>query len=163
MSIRFPESDARVMGRSAAGVKGIGLGDGDYVVGLVRVPEDAEADLLTVTERGYGKRTPTTDYLVQSEDGHRRPQSRGGKGRRDIATSQRNGPVVGLQRVTDEDDLMLITYKGMIVRIQAASVRRTGRATQGVKLMNLKQGDRLVAVARVAESDGTSQDNTDGA
>jgi DNA gyrase subunit A len=155
MSIRFPESDARVMGRNAAGVKGINLTQGDQVVGLVRVAEDDDADLLTVTQNGFGKRTPLHEYLVQSEDGAQRPQSRGGKGRRDIAASDRNGNVVSLLRVADDDDLMLITYKGMIVRIEAESVRRTGRGTQGVKLINLKQDDRLVGVARVA--DETSQ------
>jgi DNA gyrase subunit A len=154
MAIRFPESDARVMGRNAAGVKGIGLTTEDQVVGLVRMPANEEADLLTVTENGYGKRTATSDYLVQSEDGQQRPQSRGGKGRRDIATSQRNGQVVSLLRVTEQDDLMLITFKGMIVRIEAESVRQTGRGTQGVKLINLKQDDRLVGVARVAEDNG---------
>jgi len=152
-AIRFPEGDARVMGRNASGVKGIGLTQGDQVVGLVRVPENEEADLLTVTENGYGKRTPTAEYLVQSEDGHRRPQSRGGKGRRDIATSQRNGQVVTLLRVTAEDDLMLITQKGMIVRIEAGSIRQTGRGAQGVRLINLAKEDRLVGVARVAEGE----------
>jgi DNA gyrase subunit A len=153
MAIRFHENDARVMGRNAAGVKGIALSKDDQVVGLVRVPEGEEADLLTVTERGFGKRTATSDYLVQSEDGQTRPQNRGGKGRRDIATKQRNGQVVALLRVTEADDLMLITYGGMIVRIDAGSVRQTGRATQGVKLIDLKSDDRLVAVARVAEQD----------
>jgi DNA gyrase subunit A len=152
-AIRFPEGDARVMGRNASGVKGIGLTQGDQVVGLVRVPENEEADLLTVTENGYGKRTPTAEYLVQSEDGHRRPQSRGGKGRRDIATSQRNGQVVTLLRVTAENDLMLITQKGMIVRIEAGSIRQTGRGAQGVRLINLAKEDRLVGVARVAEGE----------
>jgi len=163
MSIRFHENDARVMGRNAAGVKGIGLSAGDQVVGLVRVPEHAEADLLTVTANGYGKRTPTEQYLVRSEDGEQRPQGRGGKGRRDIAADGRNGEVIGLLRVTDGDDLMLITYKGMIVRIEASSVRKTGRGTKGVKLINLKGGDRLVGVARVADqaSEQTGQDASD--
>jgi DNA gyrase subunit A len=151
MSIRFPESGVRVMGRNAAGVKGIGLSQQDRVVGLVRVPAGEEANLLTVTDQGFGKRTPTEQYLVQSEDGERRPQNRGGKGRRDIATDNRNGKVVSLLRVTPGDDLMLITYNGMIVRIEADSVRQTGRGTKGVKLINLKRDDKLVAVARVAD------------
>jgi DNA gyrase subunit A len=153
MSIRFDEGDARVMGRNASGVKGIDLAEGDHVVGLIRIPTGEEADLLTVTENGYGKRTSTTEYLVHSEDGQTRPQSRGGKGRRDIATTARNGKVVGLLRVTGDDDLMLITYNGMIVRIHAGTVRQTGRNTQGVKLINLTEDDRLVAVARVAENE----------
>ena len=151
MAIRFHEGDARVMGRSASGVKGISLGKDDHVVGLVRIPQGEESDLLTVTEAGYGKRTATSEYLVQSEDGSTRTQGRGGKGRRDIATNKRNGDVVGLLRVTDEDGLMLITYGGMIVRISADTVRKTGRGTQGVKLINVASEDRLVAVARVAD------------
>ncbi|MFW5681829.1 MAG: DNA gyrase subunit A [Phycisphaeraceae bacterium] len=162
MAIRFSESDARVMGRSAAGVKGIDLRDGDEVVGLIKVPCESgddgeptckEGQLLTITERGYGKRTDTTEYLVQSEDGTTRLQSRGGKGRRDIAVTQRNGDVVGLLNVTPGDSLMLITFAGMIVRIQADTVRQTGRATQGVKLIDLKKSDRLVAMARVQEDE----------
>ncbi|MEX0655169.1 MAG: DNA gyrase subunit A [Phycisphaeraceae bacterium] len=155
MAIRFQEDDVRVMGRTATGVKGIDLADGDQVVGLVRVPvtdgQSQETDLLTVTEHGYGKRTPTTEYLVQSETGETRTQSRGGKGRRDIAVTKRNGKVVGLLTVSDESSLMLITQQGMIVRIQASPVRRTGRGTQGVKLINVQEGDRLVAMACVAE------------
>ena len=166
MAIRFNEAGVRVMGRSAAGVKGIDLQPDDEVVGLIKVPcagtgkdDDSaaggcdEGQLLTVTENGYGKRTPTGEYLVQSEDGSTRPQSRGGKGRRDIAVTSRNGPVVGLLNVADEDSLMMITYAGMIVRIQADTVRQTGRAAQGVKLIDLKDNDRLVALARVQEDD----------
>ncbi len=161
MSIRFHESDARVMGRNATGVKGIELTGDDQVVGLVRIPEEEEADLLTVTELGYGKRTDTIEYLVRSDDGSTRPQSRGGKGRRDIATSTRNGKVVGLLRVTDDDSLMLITCGGMIVRINAATIRRTGRGTQGVRLINLSEDDQLTAVARVADSETNGENDQD--
>ncbi|MEX0745216.1 MAG: DNA gyrase subunit A [Phycisphaeraceae bacterium] len=155
MAIRFQEDDARVMGRLATGVKGIDLAKGDKVVALVHVREGEETDLLTVTENGFGKRTVTNEYLVQSETGESRTQSRGGKGRRDIAVTKRNGDVVGLLTVSDESSLMLITQQGMIVRIQAEPVRRTGRGTQGVKLINLQSGDRLVAVAAVAEESGS--------
>ncbi|HEX7008500.1 MAG TPA: DNA gyrase C-terminal beta-propeller domain-containing protein, partial [Phycisphaeraceae bacterium] len=161
MAIRFHENDARVMGRVAAGVKGIELAKGDKVVGLVRIPAGQEADLLTVTENGYGKRTATQEYLVQSEDGSTRCQSRGGKGRRDIATTARNGQVVGLQLVQQDDDLMLITQQGKIVRINAGTVRSTGRGAQGVRLINLGQGDKLVAVARVAESESDSESESE--
>ncbi|MFW6033325.1 MAG: DNA gyrase C-terminal beta-propeller domain-containing protein, partial [Phycisphaeraceae bacterium] len=157
MAIRFHENDVRVMGRTATGVKGIDLAEGDEVVSMVRVPEGEETDLLTVTEHGYGKRTQTTEYLVHSEDGSTRTQSRGGKGRRDIATTDRNGEVVSLLRVSEENDLMLITYRGMIVRINAGTVRRTGRGTQGVRMINLTAEDRLVALARVAESDDEAE------
>jgi DNA gyrase subunit A len=154
MAIRFEEQDARVMGRNASGVKGIDLGDGDRVVGMIRVPGgNQEADLLTVTEGGYGKRTPTDEYLVHSEDGSTRTQGRGGKGRRDMKTTK--GRVVAIRRVQPTDDLMLITSLGMIVRIAAETVRQTGRGTQGVRVINLTAGDKLVGVARVAEDDDT--------
>ncbi len=163
MAIRFSETDARVMGRNASGVKGIGLGEDDRVVGLVRIAPGEEADLLTATQKGYGKRTPTTDYLVQSEDGSTRTQGRGGKGRRDIAVNKRNGDVVTLLCIHEDDDLMLITLKGMIVRISAAPVRRTSRGTQGVRLINLSEEDRLVAVARVVEKEnGENGSETNG-
>ena len=159
MSIRFDENDARVMGRSASGVKGITLGRDDQVVGLVKVPQGEERDLLTVCENGYGKRTSLTEYLVKSEDGTTRPQGRGGKGRRDIVTSRRNGPVVSLKSVSPEDDLMLITLGGMIVRINAGSVSKIGRNTQGVRVITVGENDRLVAVARVEESEDEAEDS----
>lgn len=154
MSIRFDENDARAMGRGAAGVKGIELGEDDLVVGLIRV--DDKADLLTVTENGFGKRTPLSEYLVQSEDGSTRAQNRGGKGRIDIRTSDRNGRVVAIRNVRDGDSLMLISEGGMIVRIPAGSIRQVGRAAQGVRVVNLKDGDKLIAAARVAESEQDS-------
>ena len=159
MSIRFDENDARVMGRNASGVKGITLADDDRVVGLVKIAAGQEADLLTVCEHGYGKRTDTREYLVKAEDGTTRPQGRGGKGRRDIVTSTRNGKVVSLQAVTPDDDLMLITLNGMIVRINADSVSRIGRNTQGVRVISLGDEDRLVAVARVEESETEDEDS----
>jgi DNA gyrase subunit A len=151
MSIRFDENDARVMGRAAAGVKGIELGSGDRVIGLVRAEEGT--DLLTVTENGYGKRTALDEYLVQAEDGAR-PQSRGGKGRIDIKTSGRNGQVVAIRRVTDADGLMLMTSSGMLVRTTAASVSRLGRNTQGVRVVRLRDGDRLIDCATTPGAEG---------
>ena len=152
MAIRFNETDARVMGRAAAGVKGIDLRDGDEIVGLIRVDDD-EADLLTVTENGYGKRTRLAEYLVQSENGAR-PQARGGKGRLDIRTTSRNGKVVAVRFVHEDDGLIFVSEGGMIVRVAAASISRIGRNTQGVRLVNLKPNDRLIAAARVVESNG---------
>ncbi len=149
MSIRFNESDARVMGRVAAGVKGIDLKTGDEVVGLVRVDDDA--DLLTVTANGYGKRTPMAEYLVHSEDGSTRPQSRGGKGRRDIRTEGRNGHVVTIRNVHDADGMVLASESGMLVRIPADSISKIGRNTQGVRLVNLKAGDRVIAAAKIED------------
>jgi DNA gyrase subunit A len=154
MAIRFHEDDARAMGRSASGVKGIDLAGDDLVVGMVRVVADDARDLLTVTGRGFGKRTLLGEYLVHSEDGSMRAQGRGGKGRRDIVTNDRNGEVVGLLVVEPEDDLMLISTRGKIVRIKAKSVRQTGRAAQGVKVIQLDDEDVLASVARIAEEDG---------
>ena len=160
MAIRFDENDARVMGRNASGVKGIDLGPDDQVVGMICIPGGTqEADLLTVTEGGFGKRTPTDEYLVHSEDGSTRPQGRGGKGRRDMKTTR--GPVVTIRRVGPGDDLMLITTQGMIVRIAADTVRQTARNTQGVRVINLTAADQLVGVARVAEDDDQAEDNQD--
>ncbi|MCH2142454.1 MAG: DNA gyrase subunit A [Phycisphaerales bacterium] len=154
MSIRFCESDARAMGRVASGVKGIDLSEGDEVVGLVVARE--HSDLLTVTENGYGKRTDMTEYLVRSEDGSTRPQSRGGKGRRDIKTSGRNGRVVSIRCVTDSDGMVLASEGGMLVRIPAASISRVGRNTMGVRLVNLKSGDHVVAAAKIVDDDPES-------
>ncbi|MEL7087480.1 MAG: DNA gyrase C-terminal beta-propeller domain-containing protein, partial [Planctomycetota bacterium] len=152
MAIRFRADDARAMGRNASGVKGIDLGQDDQVIGVIRVaPENNGADLLTVTENGYGKRTPLTEYLVHSEDGATRAQSRGGKGRRDIQTTARNGGVVAIRRILPIDDLMLITVNGMIVRINAETIRQTKRASAGVRVISLSAQDKLVAVARVKD------------
>ncbi len=151
MAIRFHEDDARVMGRSASGVKGIDLGAGDTVVGLVCCDKDDAHDLLTVTANGYGKRTPLAEYLVQMDNGQTRVQSRGGKGRRDIATTQRNGEVIAVLPIQPEDDLLLITTGGKIVRINAGTIRKTGRGAQGVRVVNLVEGDSLTSVARVTD------------
>lgn len=157
MAIRFSENDVRAMGRNASGVKGIDLSGKDRVVGLIRCEPGDRHSLLTVTTHGFGKRTPLKEYLVQSEDGTVRVQSRGGKGRRDIATSNRNGPVVAQLAVKPNDDLMLISTAGMMVRIGASSIRLTGRATQGVRVINIGDGDTLASVARVAD---TANDQT---
>ncbi|MFG0257813.1 MAG: DNA gyrase subunit A [Phycisphaerales bacterium JB043] len=164
MSIRFRETDARPMGRSAAGVKGIELRKGDHVVGMVKVPmhppdEDErqtplreDLDLLTLTANGYGKRTDLNEYLVQSGD-ELRPQSRAGKGRIDIKQSTRNGKTVSVKAVDPSEDLVLISSGGMLVRIPVDSISRIGRATQGVRVVNLKENDTLIAAAPVADSD----------
>ncbi len=151
MAIRFDENDARAMGRSATGVKGISLKGEDRVVAMVRA--DDQRQLLTVTENGYGKRTPMHEYLVQPEQGEARPQNRGGKGRVDLKVTAKNGPVVAALSVTDADQMMLITSGGMIVRSRIAEVRQTNRGTQGVRVINLKSGDKLIATARIADAD----------
>ena len=146
MSIRFSESDVRSMGRAAAGVKGITLEPTDSVVALAVVVLDAS--LLVPGDNGIGKRTDFEEYLVQSESGPRR-QSRGGKGRITMKVTERTGGVVGALTVRDADEIMLITAGGQMVRTFVKDIREAGRNTQGVKLINLAEGDKLQAIAPV--------------
>ncbi|MBI3263381.1 MAG: DNA gyrase subunit A [Acidobacteria bacterium] len=143
MAIRFPESDIRPMGRTAYGVRGISLRNSDYVVAM-EVVKPGAGTLLTVTERGYGKRTEVDEYRVQS---------RGGVGIINIHTSDRNGRVVGIAFVHDEDELMLISQQGMVLRMGTSDIRTIGRATQGVRLIDIEGDDRLVSVAKLVEKD----------
>ena len=142
LAIRFPEGDVRPMGRTAYGVKGITLREGDEVVAMEVVRPGST--LLTVTEHGYGKRTELDEYRVQS---------RGGVGIINIQTTERNGRVVGMASVHDEDEFMLITQQGKILRTVARDIRTIGRATQGVRLIEIDADDRVVALARLAEKD----------
>ena len=142
MAIRFHENDVRSMGRTAYGVRGISLREGDTVVAMEVLKPGGT--ILTVTEQGYGKRTELEEYRVQS---------RGGIGIINIQTSERNGKVVGISQVTDEDELMLITQQGKTLRMAARDVRTIGRATQGVKLIDIEGDDRAVSIARLAEKD----------
>lgn len=158
LSIRFDENDVRAMGRSAAGVKGMSLAFEDKIVAMVRA--DDSRQLLTVCENGYGKRTPMGEYLVQPEEGEPYPQRRGGKGRVDIRVTKRNGAVVTALSINPDDQMMLITEKGMIVRSSIADVRQTGRATQGVRVINLKAGDKLISVARIEDTPEETPDPT---
>jgi DNA gyrase subunit A len=151
MAIRFNEDDARVMGRAAAGVKGIEIGKEDEVVGLVRC--DSDADLLTVTRNGYGKRTPLSDYLVRAEDGSTRPQGRGGKGRIDIKANTRNGPVVSIRPVMEGEGMVFVTLNGQLIRTDVDQISRMGRNTQGVRVVRLRDNDSLVSMARVPTDD----------
>jgi len=153
MAIRFPESDVRAMGRTAAGVRGIRLSSSDRVVSMVVA--DPQATLLTVCEHGYGKRTPFGyGGELEGEDAvgaafRYRTQRRGGKGIRDIKTTPRNGKVIGGVRVTDDDEVIMITARGKLQRIRASDVRIVGRNTQGVRIMLMDEGDVLAAVVRV--------------
>ncbi len=146
MSIRFSESDVRSMGRSAAGVKGITLGKGDRVVALAVVVPDAT--LLVAGENGIGKRTAFDEYLVQAETGLRK-QSRGGKGRITMKVTEKTGGVIGALTVRDADEIMLITTGGQMVRTFVKDIREAGRNTQGVKLIDLAESDKLQAIAPV--------------
>ena len=142
MAIRFDEEAVRAMGRSARGVRGIKLKDDDEVVSMVIADEDQT--LLTICENGYGKRTNMAEY---------RTQGRGGFGMIDIRTTARNGKVVNLLAVTDEDEVMLVTKNGQIVRTAAKEISVIGRATQGVRCIKLGADDKVVAVARVPQEE----------
>ncbi|MGO4791595.1 DNA gyrase subunit A [Paenibacillus sp. 2KB_20] len=142
MSIRFKESDVRSMGRSATGVKGITLDDHDEVIGMDVV--DQELDILIVTTKGYGKRTPASDY---------RSQTRGGKGIKTINITEKNGPVVALKVVKSEEDLMIITSSGTIIRTSMEGISTMGRYAQGVKLINIREDDSVGTVCRADKSD----------
>jgi DNA gyrase subunit A len=150
-SIRFPESDARAMGRTATGVRGMALAADDEVVGMEILTPGAT--ILTVTERGYGKRTPLEAYRVQK---------RGGQGIITIRTSDRNGPVIGVAQVVDDDELMLITNAGKVLRCRVSGISTMGRATQGVRIMDLASDETLVAIARLAEGDVSEGDGASG-
>ena len=139
-SIRFREEEVRSMGRNAAGVKGITLEDDDEVVSLEILSPGAT--VLTVAANGYGKRTDTSEYRVQS---------RGGKGIITMKTTERTGRVLGVQQVTDEDNLMLVTSNGKIIRMRVADIRVIGRNTQGVRLIDIDESERVVSLARLAE------------
>ena len=146
-SIRFKEEEVRSMGRNAAGVKGITLDESDEVVSIEIL--SAGASVLTVSENGCGKRTDTAEYRVQS---------RGGKGIITMKTTERTGKVVGVRQVTDEDNLMLVASTGKIIRLRVADIRVIGRNTQGVRLIDIEPGERVVSLARLAEREEDEED-----
>ena len=150
MSIRFSEEDVRPMGRPAGGVRGISLEKGDEVVALAMVVPDAK--LLVAGENGIGKRTDFEEYRVQS---------RGGKGIITMKTTEKTGAVVGALTVRDNDEIMLITFTGQMVRISVNDIREAGRNTQGVKLIDLESDDKLQAIAPVISEE--KEDSAAGA
>jgi DNA gyrase subunit A len=150
MAIRFAEADVRAMGRTAFGVRGMQLRDGDEVVAMEVVTDDGT--LLTVCENGYGKRTDVSEY---------RRQTRGGIGLKNVQTSDRNGQVIALACVTDRHELLLVTEQGQIIRMKAGDLRPIGRDTQGVRLMDLGEADRLVSIATLSEPEGESSETND--
>jgi DNA gyrase subunit A len=187
MAIRFPESDARPMGRDTSGVRGIKLGGGDRLVGMVVA--EPEATLLTVCENGYGKRTPfgvgtPVSGPAPDEEGGEPPaeesaeaepadegegdggssgmryrtQRRGGKGIRDIKTTARNGAVVSIVSVRDDDQVLMMTARGKIQRVNVREIRPMGRNTQGVRIMRLDESDALAAVVPVPPSEQEEAD-----
>ena len=147
LAICFGENDVRVMGRDAAGVKGITLTGGDEVIGA-GIAEDGK-QLLTVTELGYGKRTELSEYMRLDETGNRRPQQRGGKGLKNYNITAKTGKIAGVAIVSNEDDVMLIENGGVLIRMSAADINVYKRDTQGVILMRVEEGNRVISIERV--------------
>jgi DNA gyrase subunit A len=152
-AIRFEEAKTRPMGRNASGVRGIRLQDEktDEVIGMIAV-DDMESDILVVSENGYGKRSSLEDYRITN---------RGGKGVKTISITEKTGNLVSIKNVTDEDDLMIINKSGIAIRMAVADLRVMGRATQGVKLINLKGNDSIAAVAKVMKDDEEDVEDLD--
>ena len=152
-SIRFNESTVRAIGRTGSGVKGVSLaGKDDEVIGMISM-EGATKDVLVVSENGYGKRSSIEDYRITN---------RGGKGVKTINITEKTGKLIGFKSVTDSDDLMIITKNGIIIRLQVEKLRVMGRATQGVRLINLKESDRIAALTRVPSGVNTEgEENTE--
>jgi len=146
MAIRFPETDVRDMGRAAYGVNGMNLDEGDYLIGMEIVGE--KELMLSVTEKGYGKRTAVIEYRLQS---------RAGKGVINVKTTERNGKVVSVLSVTEDSEVMLISQQGKITRLDSSTIRESGRSAQGVRLINLEEGDQVAAACLV-----TSEENGNG-
>ena len=138
IAVRFNENDVRPTGRSSQGVRGIKLYENDYVIGMVVATDDKT--LLTVTENGYGKRTKISEYRLIS---------RGGSGVKNIICSERNGKVISINSVEDNDEIMLITMNGITIRMPVSQISVIGRSTQGVRLMKLEDKDKLVSVAKI--------------
>jgi DNA gyrase subunit A len=148
-SIRFAETDCRSMGRVSQGVKGISLVDGEKVIGMEIIDDNVE--ILTVTEKGYGKRTIASEY---------RKQSRGGKGIIAMKLTEKNGDIIQIKQVSENEDLMIITDKGQVIRTKIAGISLIGRNTQGVRLINLNDDEKVVAVENMAESEELSDEET---
>ena len=148
-AIRFEESKTRPMGRNASGVRGIRLKDKkDEVVGMISV-NDMDANILVVSENGFGKRSSLEDYRLTN---------RGGKGVKTISITEKTGKLVSLKSVSDNDDLMIINKSGIAIRMQVEDLRVMGRATQGVKVISLKDGDSIAAVAKVMKDEDDLED-----
>ncbi|MEK7797767.1 MAG: DNA gyrase subunit A, partial [Nitrospirota bacterium] len=143
--IRFKEEDVRSMGRTAHGVRGITLDEGNYVIGMETITTDSTASILTVTERGYGKRTLVSEYRLQG---------RAGRGIISVKVTDRNGPAVSFHQVRDGDEIMVMTAEGKILRTKVDDVREIGRNAQGVRLIDMEEADRVVGVAKLAETVG---------
>jgi DNA gyrase subunit A len=152
-AVRFPEASVRPMGRTASGVRGIRLADetSDFVIGMITI-ENNEKEILVVSEKGYGKRSDIEDYRITN---------RGGKGVKTINITDKTGSLIALKDVTDSDDLMIITQYGNILRSPVSALRVMGRATQGVRLINLKESDIIASVAIVSINESAEETETE--
>jgi DNA gyrase subunit A len=160
-AVRFEEAKTRPMGRNASGVRGITLADdNDEVVGMVTVDNPKEETVLVVSENGYGKRS----YIDDPEGGDPiyRITNRGGKGVKTISITEKTGSLVAIKTVTDDDDLMIINKSGIAIRMEVKDLRVMGRATQGVRLINLKNNDSIAAVAKVMKDDEENDNSENG-
>ena len=146
--VRFDEQDARPLGRTASGVRGINIEDTDEVIGMIAFDPNAEDKdrhtVLVVSENGYGKRTDVDEYRITS---------RGGKGVKTLNITEKTGKLVAIKNVVDDNDLMIINQSGLTIRMDIADIRVAGRATQGVRLINIKEGDTIAAVSVVNKAD----------
>ena len=158
MAICFNENDVRIMGRDAAGVRGIALEEGDYVVGAGLATEGRQ--LLTVTENGYGKRTEIEEYFRLAEDGQRSPQQRGGKGLKNYNLTAKTGLVAGVAIVENGDDVMLVENGGVLIRMPVDSINIYKRGTQGVILMRVEEGNRVISIERVDREEEDEKTDT---
>lgn len=151
--VRFDENDARPLGRTASGVRGINIEESDEVVGMVCYDPSAEDaashTILVVSEHGYGKRSDFEEYRITS---------RGGKGVKTLNITDKTGSLVAIKNVTDENDLMIINRSGLTIRMAVSDIRVAGRATQGVRLINIKDGDAIAAVSAVARSEDADRE-----
>ena len=148
LSIRFKEDDVRPVGRTSMGVKGITLSGQDYVVGMEPITNDKNNYILAITENGFGKRTEVEEY---------RAQSRAGKGILTYKTTEKTGHIIGVKVVTDDDDVMIITSTGVIIRINVSDISVLGRNTQGVTLMRTSEGGRVVNIAKLVHEESDDQ------
>ncbi|PWB77484.1 MAG: DNA gyrase subunit A [Holophagae bacterium] len=151
MGIRFEEAEARPMGRVSAGVRGINLREGDWVEEVATLDPTAENDILVVTDLGFGKRTAVGDFRLQQ---------RGGYGLKAIQLTSKNGTVAAIRHVHESDQILVLTEGGILIRMNVGEIRRSGRATQGVRVIRLDEGDRVVSVAKLAEDDGSNGDDS---
>jgi DNA gyrase subunit A len=153
--IRFTEEDVRSMGRTARGVRGIRLEEGNEVIGMATITSESTTSILTVTERGYGKRTQCAEYRIQA---------RAGKGIISVKMTDKNGPAISFHQVRDTDEIMIMTAEGKVLRIRVGDLRDIGRNSQGVRLMDMAETDRVVGVAKLAETDpqASPEDETNG-